>query len=476
MPTDAKGGYLALFNNRENPANTFFPPTVGVEFDTYKNAEWDPADTNCHIGVNVNSIRSIEYTALPDGIFNGIMTASVRYDAKAATLSATLQFIDPPGQSTYMVSANVDLRDTGLPQDAAIGFSASIADFIEQHQILSWSFESTMTGMWIHPTSDSKINKTPNKMAITGGIRKRITISRTKLNIKLHRSINRALIPKSRTSKKILNVLFLRDRKAIRSGGNLNAKKIAKRTKISHKKLISKTILDKVNILGIITSNDHIINIEKKKSASTRTSVNEKCWIMKTRRETSSCHHRGEALKPGTRGLFETIERTSKTTNHPIGNRIPRRRLHVNLLTQLAIKKSVLNIKLGHRPASNRSNIKKGTHSGHMSHRGKSLIIVTAVLLLKATSHKTRFIALKRSIRASLNFIDPLTRDRTNTRRGRNKIPSASALKRSDLLSHGKLPFRMTLGIPIRSRLGNDRETILTRRVTGWSTTLTNMP
>ncbi|KAK1648280.1 hypothetical protein QYE76_066085 [Lolium multiflorum] len=273
-------------------------------------------------------------------------------------------------------------------------------------------------------TSDNKINKTPNKMAITCGIRKRITISRTKLNIKLHRSINRALIPKSSTSKKILNVLLLRDRKAIRSGGNLNPKKIAKRTKISHEKLITKTSLYKGNILRIITSNDHIINIEKEKGASTRRSVNEKCWIMKTRRETSSSHHRGKALKPGTRGLFETIERTSKTTNHPIGNRIPRRRLHVNLLTQLAIKKSILNIKLGDRPAANRSNSKKGTHSSHMSHRGKSLIIVTTVLLLKATSHKTRFIALKRSIRASLNFIDPLTCDGTNTRRGRNKIPS----------------------------------------------------
>ncbi|KAK1683412.1 hypothetical protein QYE76_044260 [Lolium multiflorum] len=220
------------------------------------------------------------------------------------------------------------------------------------------------TGMelcWIRNirTSDSKINKTPNKMAITGGIRKRITISRTKLNIKLHRSIDRALIPKSSTSKKILNVLFLRDRKAIRSGGNLNAKKIAKRTKISHKKLITKTSLDEGNILRIITSNDHIINIKKKKSTSTRRSVNEKCWIMKTRRETTSSHHRGKALKPGTRGLFETIERTSKTTNRPIGNRIPRRRLHVNLLTQLAIKKSILNIKLGDRPAANRSNSKK---------------------------------------------------------------------------------------------------------------------
>jgi hypothetical protein len=106
-----------------------------------------------------------------------------------------------------------------------------------------------------------------------------------------------------------------------------------------------------------------------------------------------------------------------------------------------------------------------------MSHGGKGLIIVTTVLLLKATSHKTRFIALKRSIRAGLNFIDPLARDGTNTGRGRDKIPGASALKRSNLLSYGKLPFRMMLSIPIRSRLESNRETVLTRRVTiRWTT------
>jgi hypothetical protein len=124
-------------------------------------------------------------------------------------------------------------------------------------------------------TSDSKINKTPNNMAITRRVRKRTTISRTKLNIKLHRSLNSALIPKSSTSKKILNILFLRDKKAIRSGGDLNPKKVAEWTKISHKKLITKTSLNKGNILGIVTSNDHIINIEKGKSASTRRIVNE---------------------------------------------------------------------------------------------------------------------------------------------------------------------------------------------------------
>jgi hypothetical protein len=59
MPNDALAGHLGLFNNRDNPANTYFPPTVGVEFDTFRNPEWDPNVTDCHIGVNVNNIREI---------------------------------------------------------------------------------------------------------------------------------------------------------------------------------------------------------------------------------------------------------------------------------------------------------------------------------------------------------------------------------------------------------------------------------
>jgi hypothetical protein len=76
-----------------------------------------------------------------------------------------------------------------------------------------------------------------------------------------------------------------------------------------------------------------------------------------------------------------------------------------------------------------------------MGHWGKGLIILTVLLLLEATSHKTRFVALKRSIRADLNIVDPLACDGTNIGRRRDKIPSASALKRSNLLGHGKLPL-----------------------------------
>jgi hypothetical protein len=184
-------------------------------------------------------------------------------------------------------------------------------------------------------TSDSKIDKTSNKMKITCRVRKMITITSTKLDIELHRSLNSALIPKSSTSKKILNILFLGDRKTIRSSGNLNPKKVAKKTKISHKKLVTKTGLNKSNILRIITSDDHIVNIEEKKSASIRRNVNKQRWIISARREASSSHHRGETLKSGARGLFQATKRAPKMADHPIRNRISQRRLHINLLTQL---------------------------------------------------------------------------------------------------------------------------------------------
>jgi hypothetical protein len=98
-------------------------------------------------------------------------------------------------------------------------------------------------------SSDSKIDKAPNKMVIARRIRKRITIRSAKLDIELHRSLNSAVITKSSTSKEILDILFLGDIKSIGGGGNLNPKKVAKRTKISHKNLLTKTGLNKGNIL-----------------------------------------------------------------------------------------------------------------------------------------------------------------------------------------------------------------------------------
>jgi hypothetical protein len=147
LPGDSIGGFLGLFNNPNNTANTVFPPTVAVEFDAFRNIGWDPNNTGNHLGVDVNNITSRAYMALPDGSFNGTMSAWVRYDADMSTLSVTLRFDDQPDLGLYNVSAPVDFKDAGLPPDAAVVFSGATGDFIERHQILSWSFESALTGV-----------------------------------------------------------------------------------------------------------------------------------------------------------------------------------------------------------------------------------------------------------------------------------------------------------------------------------------
>jgi hypothetical protein len=179
--------------------------------------------------------------------------------------------------------------------------------------------------------------------------------------------------------------------------------------------------------------------------------VNEESWIMSAGRKTSCCDHRGKTLKPSPRGLLKAIKRMTKVANRTLRNIISRWWTHVNILTQLTIKKSILDIKMRYGPLPNRSHDKKSVNSGHMSNRSKSLIIIMTVLLLKTTGNKTSLIALKRTVKASLNLIDPLTSDQTNMWGTGHKIPCASPLKSSNLLSHLVLPFQMKNGITIRS-------------------------
>jgi hypothetical protein len=179
--------------------------------------------------------------------------------------------------------------------------------------------------------------------------------------------------------------------------------------------------------------------------------VNEESQIMSASEKISYCDHRSQSLKPSSRSLLKAIKGVTKVTNHTLRNRIPRWWTHVNILTQLTIKKDILDIKLRDVPLPNRSHDKKSANSGHMSTRSKNLIIITTMLLLKTTDNKTSLIALKRTVKASLNLIDPLTSDWTNTWGTWHKISRVRPLKSNNLLSHRVLPSRMKNSITIRS-------------------------
>jgi hypothetical protein len=107
-------------------------------------------------------------------------------------------------------------------------------------------------------------------MTITSRILKKLTISRCKVNIELHGSLCSAVNSKRSSIEKILNILFLRQKEPLRHGGDLNPKEVPQRTKIGHQKLITKMSLNKDNVLGLITSDDHVVHVKKEKSPTTR--------------------------------------------------------------------------------------------------------------------------------------------------------------------------------------------------------------
>ncbi|CAO2149611.1 unnamed protein product [Urochloa humidicola] len=136
------GGDLNIFNSSNHFNATGGSRVVAVEFDTFfdKINAWDIYGQ--HIGIDVNSIVSVAYTKTPG--MNNLTSpftkaALVRYNNSTKMLTADLQI----GNTSYYVNATVDLKRS-LPGTVAVGFSASTGDCVELHELLSWSFNSTL--------------------------------------------------------------------------------------------------------------------------------------------------------------------------------------------------------------------------------------------------------------------------------------------------------------------------------------------
>lgn len=147
IPANSGGGRLGLLPGYTN--GTGDGTIVAVEFDTFKNA--DPADISSnHVGIDVNSLTSTastDTTSPTHNLTSGYpMVATVRYENVTQLLAVHLQI----NATSYHVNATVDLRRY-LPEDVAVGFSAATGALGEQHQILSWSFSSTLQRPTIAP-------------------------------------------------------------------------------------------------------------------------------------------------------------------------------------------------------------------------------------------------------------------------------------------------------------------------------------
>ncbi|KAI4969704.1 hypothetical protein ZWY2020_000618 [Hordeum vulgare] len=144
LPPDSYGGAFGLMPGRSWQAsgeNRF----VAVEFDTYNNTDYEPRQTMDHIGIDLNSVKdSVNTTNLPEFGLNGTMTASINFNGSTRMLVARLYFVDRPSMKPVEVSAQLPQLDTLLTPEVTVGFSAATGAGMELHQILSWSFNSTL--------------------------------------------------------------------------------------------------------------------------------------------------------------------------------------------------------------------------------------------------------------------------------------------------------------------------------------------
>src|SRR5581483_3849204 len=135
---------------------------------------------------------------------------------------------------------------------------------------------------------------------------------------------------------------------------------------------------------------------------------------------------------------------------------IARRLTHVNSLSEVTMKKGILNIKLMNGPVSGDGDAKNRANSGRFDNRTESVIKVQSGLLGETLSNKTSFVTLKPSIAVKLVAKQPSIANYVSIRGFRNKIPRVVRKDGRHFSIHGDPPMRVTHGLSSRPRNGRD--------------------
>ncbi|XP_010463405.1 PREDICTED: L-type lectin-domain containing receptor kinase IX.2-like [Camelina sativa] len=149
LPAYSVGGFLNLFTRKNNYSSWF--PLVHVEFDTFNNRGWDPTDVGSHVGININSLVSSNYTSWNASSHSqDIAHAKISYDSVTKNLSVAWAYEHPKESSS--LSYIIDLAKV-LPSEVMLGFIAAAGSNTEEHRLLSWELSSSLDS----EQADSKI-------------------------------------------------------------------------------------------------------------------------------------------------------------------------------------------------------------------------------------------------------------------------------------------------------------------------------
>ena len=151
--------------------------------------------------------------------------------------------------------------------------------------------------------------------------------------------------------------------------------------------MLTKEVLKRVDACRIISNNNHIINIKKNKSDTSRGSLDKQSSVMRTRSETLLSNNWAKLFKPSSRSLLEAIKSTTKAANLTAWVWIARRWLHVHFFMEVSIEESILHIHLIKRPTANSSHSNETSDRCKASNMSKCFLIVNTILLSKALSN-----------------------------------------------------------------------------------------
>ncbi|WJZ84290.1 hypothetical protein VitviT2T_003900 [Vitis vinifera] len=165
LPSKMTGGSGLGIVSPSQALNTRKNRFVAVEFDTYRN-DWDPRyPIKDHVGININSMKSVKNAAwlsnIPEGQTNH---ASIKYTSGTKNLSVVLRTGRGNTSSIQSLYYIVDLRKY-LPEFATVGISAATGRYFEIHGIHSWSFNSTLETLPHPPETGAEIPNPPETVA-----------------------------------------------------------------------------------------------------------------------------------------------------------------------------------------------------------------------------------------------------------------------------------------------------------------------
>ncbi|TKY53250.1 L-type lectin-domain containing receptor kinase S.5 [Spatholobus suberectus] len=157
LPENSAREWLGIVNATSN--GTSKAGILAVEFDTRKSFSQDGPDN--HVGININSINSIQQVPLLNtrvNLSSGIdVTIKIQYVNDTISVSGSMNGTSEESMETLLVSPPLNLT-SHLQQEVYLGFSASTSNYTELNCVKSWEFSGVEIGdddnslVWVYVT------------------------------------------------------------------------------------------------------------------------------------------------------------------------------------------------------------------------------------------------------------------------------------------------------------------------------------